>query len=573
MPTANQSGFPRQITLHAVRVLLFTLILMLIHARHTQHVAEQQTLLLAPVDLKQVQELFPEAMQIADRVSSDGKREVYDAAGKLLGYFLQTSPQSDHVLGFSGPTNSRIAFGANHRVVGVRILSSRDTREHVKQVRQDERFLQAFLGQTWKEMALRTKIDAVSGATLTSLAIQEAIIHRLGGKQPSLRFPDPLTLDEACRFFSEAVAVEADQSNSSLWHVSNSRKREIGSILRTSPSADQIIGYQGPTEALIGFDRMGTTVGILLGKSYDNEPYVTYVRENEYFLPRFNNMVLEELAKFDLEKAEVEGVSGATMTSMAIARGLVLAAAEHRRQLATPQKETGHRGKWPRVKWTLRDFGTAAVVLAGLIVGFTSLRSNRVVRLLLQLLLIGYLGLINGDMLSQALIAGWSQNGVPWRNAGGLVLLTTAAFLVPLVTRRNIYCTHLCPHGAAQQLLKKRLPWQLRLPRWLKRFLPALPAALLVWSVVVAMVAMSFSLVDIEPFDAWVFRVAGWTTIAIALVGLIASLFVPMAYCRYGCPTGALLDFLRFNSRSDRWSRRDWLAVGLMVLAVVLWWV
>ena len=60
-------------------------------------------------------------------------------------------------------------------------------------------------------------------------------------------------------------------------------------------------------------------------------------------------------------------------------------------------------------------------------------------------------------------------------------------------------------------------------------------------------------------------------TITIAIVGLIASLLVPMAYCRYGCPTGAMLEFLRMNAKSDRWTRRDWVALGLAGLALALW--
>ena len=146
-------------------------------------------------------------------------------------------------------------------------------------------------------------------------------------------------------------------------------------------------------------------------------------------------------------------------------------------------------------------------------------------------------------------------------------MVTWSALLVPNSTRRNAYRTHLCPHGAAQHLLKDRLRWRLRLPRWMVRGLKVIPALLLIWCLIVAMTSLSFSLVDIEPFDAWVFRVAGWATITIAVVGLVASLFVPMAYCRYGCPTGAMLNFLRYNARSDRWSRRDWFALALVVLA------
>ena len=104
-----------------------------------------------------------------------------------------------------------------------------------------------------------------------------------------------------------------------------------------------------------------------------------------------------------------------------------------------------------------------------------------------------------------------------------------------------------------------------------RRALRLIPPVLLAWCIFVGMTAVGFSLVDIEPFDAYVYRVAGWATMMIAVLGLVAGLFVPMAYCRFGCPTGAMLEFLRFNAQSDRWSGRDWIAVGLTGMALGLW--
>ena len=150
-------------------------------------------------------------------------------------------------------------------------------------------------------------------------------------------------------------------------------------------------------------------------------------------------------------------------------------------------------------------------------------------------------------------------------------MLSIAALVLPIFTRRNIYCDHLCPHGAAQQLLKRRWSRQIHVPRKAKTLLQLIPALLLAWCLLVGMTSLGLSLVDIEPFDAYVVRVAGWATIVVAVVGLIASFFVPMAYCRFGCPTGALLNYLRYNGRSDRWSIRDSVAVGYLTLAIVLW--
>ncbi|MCA9071915.1 MAG: hypothetical protein KDA84_23465, partial [Planctomycetaceae bacterium] len=67
-----------------------------------------------------------------------------------------------------------------------------------------------------------------------------------------------------------------------------------------------------------------------------------------------------------------------------------------------------------------------------------------------------------------------------------------------------------------------------------------------------------------------IFRIAGTATIGIFVVGLVASLFVPMAYCRFGCPTGALLGYLRFHGQSDRFTRKDAAAIGLLAMALLM---
>ena len=581
----------KQLLLHAARVALFAIILLLIHFQHRELSETRQRAAMATGDsVEQLKEFFPAATAVSKEAKSDGSRDVFDAAGERLGYVLQTSPQCDYLVGFSGPTNTLIAVDADDKIIGIKILHSQDTRNHVRQVRQSESFIHAFDGLPREKVIALENLDGVSGATLTSLAIREGILQRLrqvgrvakenegvsDSPRKSLRFPEPLTAENVQPLFKDADGVVQDADCRSLWHVVDATGKEIGSVLRTSPYADNVVGYQGPTETYIGLNPDGKIIGIWVGKSYDNQPYVSYVAEDEYgFLPLFNEKTLPELAELDLEAAGIEGVSGATMTSMAVARGLTVAATEYEKEIATPAEESPESksdiqdpAALRALSWTWRDFGTAAVVLAGVIVAFTSLRGKKWVRIGLQAGLIGYLGLINGDLLSQAMLVGWSQNGVPWSNAGGLVLLTAAALLIPISTGRNVYCTHLCPHGAAQQLLKNRLPGKVSLPNWLMNVLKYLPAVLLVWCVLVPMVGLGFSLVDIEPFDAYIFRIAGWATISVAVVGLVASLFVPMAYCRFGCPTGALLSFLRFHGKSDVWSRRDWFAVGLVALAL-----
>jgi hypothetical protein len=336
-------------------------------------------------------------------------------------------------------------------------------------------------------------------------------------------------------------------------------------ILRTSPAADEIVGFQGPTEARIGVSTDGKIVGVLFGRSFDNEPYVGYARDDEYFRQLFNAYSLSQVSTLDLREAGVEGVSGATMTSMAVARGLVAAAREHESAIARQRAE--HTASSAT---RLRTGTTLGIVAVGLLMSLTSLRGHRWFRFAFQVVLLVYLGLVNGDLLSVAMHVGWAQSGIPWHNSLGLVVLTVAAVLLPIATKHNVYCAHLCPHGAVQQWLSHRTRWHVATPSWVRRGLLAIRPLLLAWVLFVAMTNAPFSLVDVEPFDAYSWRAAAWPTIVVAIVGLVASLFMPMAYCRYGCPTGAILGFLRRHARSDRFGAADWFAIASLALVVGL---
>ena len=212
------------------------------------------------------------------------------------------------------------------------------------------------------------------------------------------------------------------------------------------------------------------------------------------------------------------------------------------------------------------------VIVAGIITAFTRLRGTWFGRLALPIVVLAYLGFGAGALLSQAQVWGWAQAGVA-RGAVVLMALTLVAFVLPIMTRRNVYCSHLCAHGAAQQLLVRFVKPKRSFPEWLKPVLVALPWVLLTMAILASLLHWPLNLVDLEPFDAYLPAVAGVAAIVIFAVSLIASSFYPMAYCRHGCPTGALLDHLRLHRRADRFTWRDGVLLGcLAVAAAAHWW-
>ncbi len=521
---------------------------------------------------EQVRDYFPRAASLTTPDATTGQQLVLDAAGSKLGSVAQTAPLSDSSIGYSGPTNTLIANDAAGSVLGIRILHSDDTPEHVAEVVGTRRFFAQFKDLRLGETTALPRLDAVSGATLTSAAIADGVLARLGQKGKagtSRRFPDEITLAEVQQLEAKAMTLQLDANKLGVFQVLDAEGKIIANALRTAPAADAVIGYKGPSDTLLLLDAKGEQVrGIRLRRSYDTQRYVGYVTDDGYFMHLFDRMPVSKLATLDFDAAKIEGVSGATETSWSMAEGMKKRVAEL--LAASPTEVVTGGYAWlatlRSIRWRWQDTGHLLILASAFAMAFTKLRGIAWVRQLHHLVLVIYGGFIAGEMLSQALLAGWAQHGTPWRSAAGMVLLGVVALLAPVFTRRQIYCHHLCPHGAAQQLLARRLPWQLKVPARLSRGLEIVPFVLLAAVLATSAWAWRMNLNALEPFDAYSLRVAGVATLVIAVAGLVASLFVPMAYCRYGCPTGAVFKLLRFAGDHDRLGIRDWLALGCIAL-------
>ena len=313
----------RAVFVHMLRVTLFVAILLLIHRKHVEYRAEQTLASTGVVPQALLLPFFAGTPQTGQWDVQHGAQIVTDGQGKTLGFVVQTAPECNHIVGYLGPTNVLIAFDSQYRVIGIDVLESGDTVEHLEKVLDDRRFMNAYRGLTWQEAAGQHDLDAVSGATLTSLAIVESISHRLGDPCPSLRFPKELEVSEIEQLLPGAAAFGQRSRQPLVYDVFDAQGQRVGAVVRTSPTSDGVAGYQGPTDTLIALDAKDRVVRIAVRSSYDNQPYVRYVQEDEYFCTLFQGLGLSELAQLDLEAAEVEGVSGATMTSMAVARSLL----------------------------------------------------------------------------------------------------------------------------------------------------------------------------------------------------------------------------------------------------------
>jgi hypothetical protein len=322
---------------------------------------------------------------------------------------------------------------------------------------------------------------------------------------------------------------------------------------------------------LLGFDPEGRLQQVRIRETFDNQPYASYVADEPWYWDPFLGQTMGQLAEADLDALGIEGVSGATMSTLAAAETLVAAAGEaERMQRETPEPS---RWTWRPLHWSWKETTTLGFLAGALWMGLGRSPLRRRFRRLWQIALVGGFGLLTGNLVSIALLLGWGSRGIPWRLAPGLAAVVAIALLIPTFTKAPLYCSQLCPHGVLQQWLIRRGPFRLRIsPRW-NRILLAVPGGLCVAAYVVALTGLPVDLAQWEPFDAYLVWTALSGSVIVAILSLGLAALSPMGYCRFACPTGRVLTYTRRHARSGRGEWSDAAVFSLLVVAwgFVLW--
>lgn len=129
--------------------------------------------------LTELQTAFPKAAYV--ELTETATYAVKSDKGKVIGTVLLSSPYSDEIKGFNGPTPLQIALDGNGKIIEVRVLDNNETPNFLKRVF-DAGFLEAWNGLTIEE-ALNKEVDAVSGATYSSNSIKNSLKARLSHQE------------------------------------------------------------------------------------------------------------------------------------------------------------------------------------------------------------------------------------------------------------------------------------------------------------------------------------------------------------------------------------------------------
>ena len=314
-------------------------------------------------------------------------------------------------------------------------------------------------------------------------------------------------------------------------------------VVNTKPLAKDVQGYGGPVPLKIHI-KDGRVAAVEAEPNAESPDF--FNRAKELLNHWQNKSVDEALAE------EVDAVSGATFSSKAIIANM-------QRGLAYAKQH----GQWGE-DGSVGALGTSAspieggsagaletsappivaliVVLLGAVVPL--FYNNRRLHLVQLAVNVVVLGLWTGTFVSYTLFLRIFAGGVSLSAIGALaapLLMLIVALIYPLAGRSGHYCANICPFGSAQELAGKLSRRKLRITPRVLKLLSVLRN--LLWGVLMALLLTGTctAWIDYELFTAFLYSSASVWVIVLAALFLVLSVWVPRPYCRFVCPTGALI--------------------------------
>lgn len=251
--------------------------------------------------------------------------------------------------------------------------------------------------------------------------------------------------------------------------------------------------------------------------------------ETPSFFERASSLFNRWIGKSAEEAAtmKVDAVSGATYTSAAIISNM---------QAGLDYYEGFSARSQSSMPWKI--WVALTVTLAACVVPLVV--KNKIYHTVQLVANIIVLGFWCGQFLDYSMILKYISSGFMLPMGLVAIVMLVAAFIYPLFGRPQHYCNHICPLGAAQQLMGQICGYKITLsPKmvkgldWFRKILWAL-LMLTLW------VDCFTDWMDLELFQAFQFRSVSWGIIVAALVFIVLSAVISRPYCRFVCPTGSL---------------------------------
>ena len=344
-----------------------------------------------------------------------------------------------------------------------------------------------------------------------------------------------------------AVGFYADKTSQKqqLTNILGSEELNIESvtdnIFSISDSTDhyhlitgQAKGYGGMIQVYIKINTESEIEQLILADHNETPSYLNRL-SNEKYLRKFEKRLIHSPDQLH----SIDGISGATLSSLAIKNAVLNAAEEY--NVTVLQNEASQFK--PSINY---QFGLAEVtVIALLLIYFLvrvirKVRQKRIQRIaaLISLILLGFV--FNQSIgLSRlvGMLSGWLP---PLAINMAFYLLLGSTLIIIIWKKENFYCQWACPFGGAQDTISSltnankkmihQLTWMPKLFTWL--------------ALTIAFLFRSPELTDYTLFSALFDFTASDLIFILLATTMVLSIFIHRAWCRYLCPVGEVFNTL-----------------------------
>ncbi len=305
------------------------------------------------------------------------------------------------------------------------------------------------------------------------------------------------------------------------------------------------VGYSGPMQLAIIANQEKKIDTVVLIKSPDTKPYLDKILENK--LPNhFLNQSITNIIPPD-------AVSGATISSNAIIHAVEKASHNLitnntvQQELAIPQQHNQNI-KQNAIFSSSELYKLGIVLFLFLSAFWISTKNFKYNKLKSHYILAGLSFVSVGILFSMQfslstitlLLSGIWKNGIAsYAPLFALIL----AILCVVFTKKNLYCSHICPFGTLQEgislITHCSMPPKNNFIKWITRFFTLLILCFAIYYAIP-------SYATYEPFGKTFNMIGSFTLFVLSIAVILSSLIFKKPWCHLLCPMTPFFDYILF---------------------------
>lgn len=358
-----------------------------------------------------------------------------------------------------------------------------------------------------------------------------------------------------CNYQMEDYSALVYQSDADINQVEKINSSPLTFKVSKNNSSDdyyvtftEAVGYQSTIETMTAIDEQGKIIGVEVINENETPAFFEKI-ETARFVNRFDDLIVTEPIYVGNAKGypgstedysmdnKVDAVSGATISSVAIAKSVndgttFIAGAYFNETVESPFYE---------FSFGLQEIALLLIfVIAALSMKVKAINKYRKWILLYSVVVIGfYLNqFVTFGMLFSFMNGSWPAiNKLTW-----YILLFGTLGLI-LVSGKNLYCSWICPFGAAQEvILRFGGLKQIKLNPKLVKVFRLIPPTLAYVALMIVFYTHETYALAYDPFGA----IFNLTALPIMWMSLPVLIFISLVqyrfYCTYFCPIGFIIN-------------------------------